>query len=443
MNTPTTPEIETVVVPESLKRKPNRATRILAIGSGVVVLALIVGAAIVVPQWVHTARVEQYQALIAETEALALSEATAELQIEATLALTELQTEAAREFAVSLIELGETKEPIFSAGTAEALAQAGEDLRTALGEPTPPGEGEEVADLPLRAAHQERIAADAEAAQVAEGDEAPAIREEPITTNELLLTTEEVIALLGLEPATVRLVIVPEADVTRDTVTAAESARDEQQEVTSTAETRLTSATALSEELHRLLDGTIPALLAAAAEAPGQAELVVAKFGKATKDQLAAVSEAAVTLHDMTDAPGLLDGARTYVDAVKIAEKKHAKVLADEAAKKAAASGASSYRDPTTGSWVSVPPSHTGGGNTGGGGSSGGGGGGVSIPAGGPSVYDSGMPCNVKSQSKSGSGWPSSVGIPLGDYRFKSYESWYHADGWTVKWYCDLVAGGW
>lgn len=300
-----------------------------AIGGGLVA-ALVVTAAVVLPRVMQSQRVEECTALVAELQQAFDARAVAATTLEAALALTVAQHEEARGLAERVAALGDAPEPILSAERAESLARAGAAAADAVGEAPDVDERgvplfDALADAWQRLREEDAQArADAEAAD----EEPPA----PVAPASYLMTDiATAVSIMDAPVVPEQVEPVGDEDVTQEVVEETGATIAVVTTETAQLEEHIEAEKARTDGFAEAIAGTLPALRAAA-EAPVQAQRVIAQTDKAPKssEKVTAAGARLERLAESEDAAELQAQIASYVAAAETAQAKHQEVVERE-----------------------------------------------------------------------------------------------------------------
>ncbi len=327
--------------------QPRRWGRIAAITAGVLVVALGITAAVVVPRMLQAQRVEEYTALVGELRLAVTEQAWAQTTLEAATVLTYVHHSEALSVAHAVAALGESGEPMLPAEQAALLGQTGSAAAEELGsldEQAAPADG---AHEVLTLAYVEAKAAEEQARGEAEeaGDDVP----EPVLATSLAqLNVDQAIELLASPVEPEQVTAVADEDVTDELIEqmrASIAAVEQEIEATQQA---IAAETERQEHVSETVVDMLPVLHETAAAIDDYLAAVEEQAAKAEDEVAAKTTSAAASVRDSAtsdDVAQIQGRIASYVVAGEASLESHAAVVkaeeeAAEAKRKAEAEAA-------------------------------------------------------------------------------------------------------
>lgn len=238
-------------------RQVRRQAKLMWGLSAVVILgAIVIGAAIMIPQVLQQNRIVAYTDAVQHTNAAFTTINEAEIEKGRATVLVAFQIEEAEQLQRNMSDLSELSEDYFSLETVAALATASDILNTELG------------GLTLDDAEREFVA---DASRLIES------HGYMWQTDFLNLDTTALEELVE-SPEAERVVVVSDGDVTPEILEEAFAVREEVDARLASAEQALSAAQQRVESLRTAVEASLVPLVAAASEAPGQAEVVLEMY---------------------------------------------------------------------------------------------------------------------------------------------------------------------
>lgn len=317
----------------SRSHQPRRWGLIAAVAAGVLVVALGVTAAAVVPRVLHSQRVEEYTELADQLRAIVNERAEVETTLNAATVLTHVRHSEALSVAHAVAALGESDEPMLPAEQAQLLGETGASAADELG-------ALDVGDAPLDGADQvltlayiEAKAAEEQARAAAEeaGDEVP---EPELAASLADLDVDQAIWLLASPVAPDEVTTVADEDVTDELIEELrQSIATVNAEVEQTQHAIVTE-TERQEFVSQTMAAMLPVLQQTAAAIDDYLAAVEEQAAKAEEDVAARTASAAANVRDSAsgqDVAQIQGRIASYVVAGEASIASHAAVVKAEA----------------------------------------------------------------------------------------------------------------
>ena len=306
--------------------------RIVAIVAGVLVVALGVTAAVVVPRMLHSQRVEEYSALAQDLQLLMEERAAAETTLNAATVLTYVRHSEALSVAGAVAALGDSQEPMIPAAQAELLgstgAQAAQEIGAVEDVAIPEDGGHEV----LTVTYVEAKAAEQQAgAEAGDADQDGATVALPASLGGL--EVDQVIELLAAPVVPEPVATVPDEDVTDELIEELRASIASAKKDVATTETLIEAEAAHHELLSEAVVSMVPVLHETAAAIDDYLAAVEEQAAKAEEDVAAQTAAAASHVRDSAtsdDVAALQGRIASFVAAGEASLTSHAAVVKAE-----------------------------------------------------------------------------------------------------------------
>lgn len=306
--------------------------RIVAIVAGVLVVALGVTAAVVVPRMLHSQRVEEYSALAQDLQLLMEERAAAETTLNAATVLTYVRHSEALSVAGAVAALGDSQEPMIPAAQAELLgstgAQAAQEIGAVEDVAIPEDGGHEV----LTVTYVEAKAAEQQAgAEAGDADQDGATVALPASLGGL--EVDQVIELLAAPVVPEPVATVPDEDVTDELIEELRASIASAKKDVATTETLIEAEAARHELLSEAVVSMVPVLHETAAAIDDYLAAVEEQAAKAEEDVAAQTAAAASHVRDSAtsdDVAALQGRIASFVAAGEASLTSHAAVVKAE-----------------------------------------------------------------------------------------------------------------
>ena len=306
--------------------------RIVLIVAGVLVVALGVTAAVLVPRVLQSQRVEEYTALAEELQLLMDERAGAQTTLHAATVLTYVRHSEALSVAEAVAALGESKEPMLPATQAELLGATGESAVQEIGAVEDIEAPQDGRHEVLTVTYVEAKAAEEQArAEAEDADQDVPAAALPASVGSL--EVDQVIELLAAPVEPELVTTVPDEDVTDELIDQMrESITAVKQDITVTEEL-LEGEVTRHEFLDETVASMVPVLHDTVAAIDDYLAAVEEQAAKAEEDVAAQTAKAAEHVRDSTDSDDVaaLQGRiASYVAAGEASLVSHAAVVKAE-----------------------------------------------------------------------------------------------------------------
>lgn len=291
--------------------------------AAVVVVALGVTAAFVIPQMIHSQRVTEYTELTDELRLAKQELADAETTLQASQALTHARHTEALSMAHAVAALSEAKEPMLPSDRAKLLGEMGGTAADTIG--PLPELGDETAQVHglLTSAYVETTAAEGDGSE--NGVALPGSIAE--------MTIDQAIQLIATPIEPEEVTTVPDEDVTVELIEEVKAAIDSVTDDIARTEQAVDAESERQELLSATVTSMLPALQETAAAIDEYLAAIEAQATKANTEVTKQAREAAERVRDIADATdvSLLHGSiAAYLSAGEATLADHARVVAAE-----------------------------------------------------------------------------------------------------------------